>query len=856
MCVGARPSRLIPRARRDIDVWFLNGAIIAAAVALFVLEVRHYGPISTPHIPWWGLAVMFAVGERCVVHVHFRRSAHSFSFGDVPLVFGLVFSSGPELVIAGLIGAAVPLVIDRQLPLVKTVFNLGQFALGAVVAEVIVHGLTNATDVVHPSVWIGVMAAVEASALLSVCLIGAAIALSEGRLPTGMLREMALRDLAVTVTNTSIALAAAIIIGIDARALPLIIIPAATVFLAYRAYTAERARHERLEFLYEATRTLAKSPEIILALEGLLTRSLEAFRAEMAEVVLVSGGEGQPPLRTYVDHTGRREAMTPIDPDVANELIELVKSDGPVITVASPFGSPRVREYMAQHGVTHAMIALLRDDERIVGTLMLANRPGVIREFAGDDLKLFEALANNTSVALQFDRLEQSIWQMRELQEQLQHQAFHDPLTDLANRSLFNNQVRDALSRGDGSIAVLFVDVDDFKTVNDTLGHAVGDELLTRIADRLRACILPTDVVARLGGDEFAVLVQHVEDPHDAGRAVADRIISAFDMPAAAGPRQLKVRLTIGIATGVPGVDHADEIIRNADIAMYHAKRAGKNSWKMFEPSMRAAVLARHGLHSELEQAIARDEFRVDYQPIFQLDNDLMYSTEALVRWTRPGQGPVLPSAFIPVAEETGLIKAVGQAVLVKACRDAATWLEHGHVHDNFAVQVNLSAVELEDPDLVTRVDAVLAESGLPARHLVLELTESAVLRDAVQGTRALTELKELGVGLSLDDFGTGYSSLSYLRTLPFDQIKIARPFVEGAARHPQEASFVKMMLELGRTLGMKVVAEGIETQPQLAFVRGLECDLGQGFLLGRPDRPAEIERLLSIDQARLARVA
>jgi diguanylate cyclase (GGDEF)-like protein len=857
MCAGARPSRLFPRARRDVDVWFLNGTIIAAAVLLFLFEVRHFDAIADPHIPWWGLAILFAVGERCVVHVHFRHSAHSFSFGDVPLVFGLVFSSGPELIVAGLIGCALPLVIDRQLPLVKTIFNLGQFALGAVVAELILHTLTAATDVVHPSVWTGVLAAVEASALLSVLLIGAAIALSEGRLPTGMLREMALRDLAVTITNTSIALAAAIIVGIDARALPLIIVPAATVFLAYRAYTAERARHERLEFLYEATRTLARSPEIILALEGLLTRSLEAFRAEMAEVVLVSDNEGQPPLRTTVDHTGRREAMTPIDADVADELIELVKTDGPVIAVAAPFGSPRVRDYMAEHGVTHAMIALLRDDERIVGTLMLANRPGVVRDFSDEDLKLFEALANNTSVALQFDRLEQSIWQMRELQEQLQHQAFHDPLTDLANRSLFNNQVRDALARGEGSIAVLFVDVDDFKTVNDTLGHAVGDELLTRIADRLRACILPTDVVARLGGDEFAVLVQHVEDPRDAARAVAERILSAFDLPAAAGPRQLKVRLTIGIATGQPGVDHADEIIRNADIAMYHAKRAGKNSWKIFEPSMRAAVLARHGLHSELEQAIARDEFRVDYQPICSLSDDLLYSTEALVRWTRPGQGPVLPSSFIPVAEETGLIKAVGQAVLVKSCRDAVTWLERGQVHEDFAVQVNLSAIELEDPDLVTRVDAVLKESGLPANHLVLELTESAVLRDAVQGTRALTELKELGVGLALDDFGTGYSSLSYLRTLPFDMIKIARPFVEGAARHPQEASFVKMMLELGRTLGMKVVAEGIETQGQLDFVRGLECDLGQGFLLGRPDRPGEIERLLDIDaQARSARIA
>ena len=834
-----RPPSIRPWLRKFGAVWLLNALIATAAALLYVLHARDLGPIAEPHLPVWVLIVAFVAGERAVVHLHFRRSAHSFSFGDVPLVLGLLFAGTPELLVAALVGTAVPLVLDRQLPLIKTVFNLAQMALATCVAATVLHAVTGSVNEIGPTVWVGVLAAVEASAILTVGLIALAIRLSEGRLPEGMARDMVTRDLAVTVTNTSLALAASVLIAVDARSLPLLVIPALTVFLAYRAYIVERQRHERLEFLYEATRTLARSPEIILALEALLTRSLEAFRVEMAEIVLVSA-DGQPPLRTWLSEQGDKEAMTPIERGIADDLIELVETEGPVVALEAPFGSTRLREYMETRGVTHAMLAVLRSNERVVGTLMLANRPGVGNRFDDEDLRLFEALANNTSVALQFDRLEQSIWQMRELQEQLQHQAFHDPLTDLANRSLFNNQVKDALAQNAGPIAVLFVDVDDFKAVNDTLGHSVGDEVLMMIAERLRACILPTDIVARLGGDEFAILVQHVDEPEDAARAVAERIIHSFARPALAHHHQVTVSVTIGIATGRPERDHADAIIRNADVAMYNAKRAGKNRYVLFDPSMRAAVLERHGLHTELQRAVEEEAFRVDYQPIVALDDGRPAAVEALVRWQRPGTGPVLPSEFIPLAEETGLITAMGQFVLRQACRDAYAWLEHGLIDDDFAVQVNISAVELEDPDLVGRVEAVLDESGLPAHHLVLELTESAVLRDAIRGASTLAQLRGLGVRLALDDFGTGYSSLSYLRALPFDMLKIARPFVEGAAHRPQEASFLRMILELGRTLGMQVVAEGIETADQLALLQSLGCEYGQGFLLGRPARALE----------------
>ena len=838
-------SPLLRRIQRPVrslsPVWALTAVVAVGTALLYVADVRSLGALRHPHLPWWGLALGFAVGERAVVHLHFRQSAHSFSLGDMPLVFGLIFASAPTLLLGGLAGIAATLLLDRRLPAVKVAFNLAQFALAACVGEVIVHAIAGGAHGIGPLVWLAVFLAVEATALLTVALIGGAISLSEGRMPRGMLGQMFSMDLAVTVTNTSLALVAAIIVDSDARAVPLILIPAVTVFLAYRAYLAERQRHERLEFLYEATRTLSRSPEVVLALEGLLTRSLEAFRVEMAEIVLFSV-DGQPPLRTSLTASGEKEVMVPLDRGIAEDLRELVQAEGAASMLTAPFGSERVRRFMEERGVTHAVLAMLPGDDRIVGTLMLANRVGVVRSFDAEDLKLFEALANNTSVALQFDRLEQSVWQLRELQEQLQHQAFHDPLTDLANRSLFVNQVKDSLARDQGQIAVLFIDLDDFKTVNDTLGHAVGDELLMAIARRLRGCVLPTDVLARLGGDEFAILLQQVGDAADAGQAVADRIVHALNQPVAAGDKRIPVNVSIGIATGRPGIEHADEVIRNADVAMYHAKRLGKGRAALFELGMRAAVLERHGLKTDLEKAIERDEFAVEYQPIVSLSDQDIVAYEALVRWHRYDGGPVLPSEFIPLAEETGLIMALGQFVLMESCREARRWLDDDAFDHDVAVHVNVSAIELEDPDLVPRVAEVLRQTNLPPRLLVLEVTESAVLRDAIRGTTTLSELQQIGVRLALDDFGTGYSSLSYLRTLPLDMLKVARPFIESITHGPQEASFLRMIKELGETLGLQVVAEGIETAEQLRLVQTLGCELGQGFLLGRPAAPVEAE--------------
>ncbi len=816
----------------DGRVWALNAGIACAAAALLFGPVRQLGdPQLGVKLPWWLLAAGFLAAERAVVHLHFRRSAHSFSLGDLPLMFGLLFVTPFDLVIAGLVGPAVVLLFDRRLPVIKLVFNTAQFSLTTCIAVLVFRATADTVGGFGPIVWLLALLAMQIAAIITVLLIGAAISLSEGKIGARALGRMLSMDLAVTATNASLGLAGAVIVAYDPRALPLLGVPAVTVFLAYRAYASERQRHESLEFLYETTRTLSRSPEIVLALEGLLARSVEAFRAEVAEIVLFPS-EGNAPLRTTLGPGDVREVMQPVEEDIADELRALVDQDEPVTRVTTTSGGPRLRRYLEERGVTHGMLAMLPGETRVVGTMLLANRPGVVREFSEQDLKLFETLATNASVALQYDRLEQTVWQLRELQHQLEHQAYHDSLTGLANRMLFTDRVEEALQAKTDAIAVLFVDIDDFKTINDTLGHSIGDLLLVAVAERLRACVRPADTVARFGGDEFAILLGQLDGPEDVV-VVAERILDSLGQRIAAGDEVVSVQASVGIATSGPDVKRAADLIRDADVAMYGAKQRGKGRWARFERSMHTAIQRRHGLKEQLQQAVDRRQFAVEYQPIADLKTGAVVAAEALVRWNHPTRGLVAPGEFIPLAEETGLIVPIGEFVLDEACRRARDTHAQRGEGGRLSMHVNLSAVELQHVDVLARVSQTLRRHQLEPEQLVLEITES-VLVDA-QMSATLRDLHQTGVRLALDDFGTGYSSLSYLRSFPLDVLKIAKPFVDGIADGREERSFVRLIVELAKTLGLEVVAEGIETAGQLDVLRELGCDLGQGFFLAPP---------------------
>jgi diguanylate cyclase (GGDEF)-like protein/PAS domain S-box-containing protein len=444
------------------------------------------------------------------------------------------------------------------------------------------------------------------------------------------------------------------------------------------------------------------------------------------------------------------------------------------------------------------------------------------------------------------------ISERRQLEDQLVHQAFHDSLTALANRALFKDRVDHALQRTKRqtpSVAVLFLDLDGFKEVNDSLGHAAGDRLLIQVAERLHSCVRPSDTVARFGGDEFAVLIEDASDDIDVVQ-VAERVLEGLRQPFVVNGRELHVRGSMGIARMDSDVDGADQLLRNADLAMYRAKAAGRGGYERYDPEMHTELVQRVQLEADLRRAMENRELFLHYQPTFDLASGQIVGAEALARWNHPVRGMVPPSEFIPLAETSGLIRPLGAWVLREACRQAAEWQQAAAPQRDkpLALSINLSGRQLQFPEVVDDVARALEESGLPPDSLVLEMTESVLMDDSETVLGILRQLKQLGARLAIDDFGTGYSSLSYLHRFPVDILKIDRSFVERLSHATDNAELARTIVRLGQSLQLVTVAEGVEDSAQYLALRRMGCDVGQGFYFGRPMESDEIGRLLGED--------
>jgi diguanylate cyclase (GGDEF)-like protein len=432
-------------------------------------------------------------------------------------------------------------------------------------------------------------------------------------------------------------------------------------------------------------------------------------------------------------------------------------------------------------------------------------------------------------------------------QGELSHQSLHDALTGLPNRTLVYDRAERMLAkarREQAPAAALYVDIDGFKQVNDSYGHAAGDELLKVVGARLLGAMRESDTVGRLGGDEFVVLVEHSE--FDASpELVAERLIDVLSQPtelAGAGARSLSVSTSIGIAYGMQ--TSAETLLRDADFALYEAKAAGKHRFTVFESRMQTAVQDRLELQMDLAEALADGQFFLLYQPVFDLETERMTGIEALIRWRHPTRGVIPPDSFIPIAEDTGLIVPIGRWVLHTACEQAALWWRQGR---QLSISVNVSARQLERDDLIDDVRQALRVTGLNPASLTLEITETALMRHPDAAAQRLRALKTLGLRIALDDFGTGYSSLAYLRQFPVDALKIDRSFVSGiAASHESSNALIHTLIQLGKTLGVRTLGEGIEDRAQLEHLQREQCDFGQGFLLARPMTAAAVEELLS----------
>ncbi len=435
-------------------------------------------------------------------------------------------------------------------------------------------------------------------------------------------------------------------------------------------------------------------------------------------------------------------------------------------------------------------------------------------------------------------------------EEKIRHLAHYDALTDLPNRALFHERLRQHLAEippGE-QLAVLYIDIDEFKSVNDSLGHMIGDELLKSVAVRLGQCVSGSDFVARLGGDEFAIVQTAVEDP----AAVVDlvtRVCEAIRAPYECLDHQVTSDASIGIALALQHGADLDQILKNADLAMYAAKSAGRRTWRFFEPAMGARVRARRVLETELRKALADGALEVYYQPCVNLQSNRVTGCEALVRWRHPERGMVSPAEFIPIAEETGLINELGEWVLGAACAEAATW------PDDVKLAVNVSPVQFRSGTLALKIVAALAASGLPANRLELEITEAVLIRDDDAALEILHQLRAIGVRIALDDFGTGYSSLSYLQRFPFDKIKIDRCFINDITEKGG-SSIVQAVVNIATARHMTTTAEGVETQRQQEMLRGLGCTEMQGYLFSAPKPAEEARKILFGHRKRPAAVA
>ncbi|HZT65748.1 MAG TPA: EAL domain-containing protein [Acidimicrobiales bacterium] len=792
----------------------------------------------------WAIGAAFAVAEMLPVHFEHRREAISFTLSTVPLVLGL-FAVGPwQLVCARVAGSAVALAVHRRQRPLKLSVNVSSFAL-EVAAAVAVFRAVAPVKGTGLGTWPAAFLATATGALCLSLVIASAISLYQRRWETGLATSFT-AVLFCAVVETSLGVVAVTLLATEPAALLPLTVITALVLASYRTHRSFREKHNDLEQLYDFASRMGDAVLDGRVVATVLHEATELMHAESASL-FATVGDGW--VRMTIGEDGHIVNLPA--GDAGAELCRIAEAVGGPVIIGSDEASIRQHGEAAANAVrmlaAHQVLATpLVGASGPIGALVVSDRSGNVRGFAADDLPRFATLANHAGVSLENSQL---VDRLRQQVVESEYQSLHDALTGLPNRQLFGRELKQAIDSG-ATAAVLLLDLDRFKEVNDTLGHHNGDLLLQQVGTRLRGALRRGDVVARLGGDEFAVLLPDIQGD-TAAVQVAKGIIDLLEQPFAIGDMLVDVGASIGIAVAPRDGSDPVILIQRADVALYTAK-GDQSGAELYRPERDAYSPERLSLVGELRRAVNEGQLDVYYQPQVSLLDDSVIGVEALVRWHHPTRGTISPDDFVSVAEHTGVIGPLTRFVLDRALAECSEWRRRGH---NLRVSVNLSARSLIQASVPEDVAALLARHNVAASALCLEVTESSIMTDPRRTIATLEALRALGVTIAVDDFGTGHSSLAYIKRLPVGEIKVDRSFVATMCADRSDEAIVSTILSLARNLDIPVIAEGVEDEATASLLRAMSCAAAQGYLFGRPVSAPDLTAWLQERETRRSRV-
>ena len=824
-------DRATPVARRRVVLGAI--AVLSAVAALGALVLAGMQPQEPAKkvIPWVVLTLLFGAAEIVVLHIQIRREAQSVSLSEVPFVLGLVFLGPWEFLAARLLGPFVVFVVYRRQPVDKTAFNVALQAAGATTGLLAFYAIAGAQQFPSAAVLVALLVAVAVATVLEVAALEILVGIYDGALDARRIVREALTSPLLAVLVADFGIVAAYALTLEPWSGAFMLGCALLLLLVYRTFANLQERHLGLQRLYHFSQTVTAATDADAVLRHVLEEVHQIARADLAVIHLVDLEQPEASRRSVLDAGGRLTTDRAGDGTTAvldHPLVwHHVIDQGVPLLLRRGERDPARRAVLDAYGLRDALVVPLKGDESVLGALVVIDRQGEVRGFDHDDQLLLETAAAHTATALRNGRL----------LDQLRHEAAHDALTGLPNRAHFQRATEEALqhaesgdARGRHRTAVMIMDLDGFKEVNDTLGHTQGDLVLREVATRLEAASEGAAQVARIGGDEFAILVDRAFDLEYA-MAVARRLLATLERPIALEGLDVALSGSLGIAMSPEHGSNVADLLKRADVAMYAAKSDAAGI-AVYEARQDTRSPQRLALVGDMRRALDNSQLDVHVQPKARIATGAVQGVEALARWHGSELCAVPPEEFIPIAERSGLISELTRRVLDVGLEAVSLWLAQGHT---LSLAVNLSPRSLLDPDLVTDVRSQLQWHGVPPSLLTLEITESSVMADPPRTIGTLHALRDLGLRLSVDDFGTGYSSLSYLKRLPVNEVKIDKSFVQTMDRDADNASIVRSIVDLGANLGLRVVAEGVESIEIWRQLGELGCEVAQGYLLSRP---------------------